>query len=583
MTYSVRSASPVHGRPGAWSDRIRRRTRLLRAVFMVGFAVLTVRLFDLAFMTDPERVERARRQQGEVVELSPRRGKIVDRNGTLLAISRRMVSVYAHPRKVSDARGVARLLAPRVGRSEASIAEDLRAEKNFVWIARQVSPEVKDLLAEAGFEGVGTIPEHKRFYPQGSLASHVMGFVGLDGNGLEGIELAYEKTLRGKPSTFVITRDGIGNLIYDRVSDDYESEGQGLVLGLDSNVQALVDQKLRNGVKESGAKRGMALVMEPSSGQVLAWSVYPAFDPNRYRGLSPARWKNHPLADAIDPGSTLKAVLMAAAMETESYRESDTLYCENGSYQVYDRVIHDFKKHGWLTFHDVFQYSSNICAAKIGLQLGSKTLFEFVKRFGLGERSGIDLPGEIRGLVSNYKSWTPVDLANISFGQGIAVTPLQMLGVFGVFANGGRRMQPHLAVKVLDTHDRLVRDLAYPDMSRVVSEITARRVNAILQSVVSEKGTAPNAMVAGYRLAGKTGTAQKVDPATRTYSKDHYVASFVGFGPIQEPRAVVLVMVDEPRTSIYGGIVAAPIFRDIMSELLPYLGAFQDEGEWRTS
>ncbi|MBI2891306.1 MAG: penicillin-binding protein 2 [Nitrospirae bacterium] len=558
------------------AESVRRRLRLVTAIVAACFVVVAGRAFTLAFLTDTGLVDRVRRQQGDVIELAPRRGKILDRNGTLLALSRRMVSVSAHPRKVVDKVGTARFLAPLVGQSPAEVLRELRKEKSFVWIARQVPPSVRDALDAHPIEGVAVVSEYKRFYPQGSMASQALGFVGLDGVGLEGIELSYDAMLRGKPSTLVITRDGVGNVIYDHVSDAYESEGEGLVLSIDLNVQSLLDQKLNEGIKSSGARRGWAMAMDPATGEILAWSVQPAFDPNAFRQLPAERWKNHPITDALDPGSTLKAVLLTAALETGTFNERARLFCENGEYKFYDRVIHDFKKYGELSFPQVFQLSSNICAAKIGLKVGAKTLYEFIHKFGLGERTGIDLPGEIRGLVSSYRSWTPVDLANISYGQGLAVTPIQMVAAFAVFANGGLSVQPHVGKRVTDGRDRLLREIEFPAPRRVLPAELIARVNRILETVITPEGTGRMAVLEGYRLAGKTGTAQKFDPETGLYSKDDYVASFVGFGPVDAPRAVVLVMLDEPQKSIYGGVVAAPLFRDIMSELLPYLGAYPE-------
>ncbi|MBI2059920.1 MAG: penicillin-binding protein 2 [Nitrospirae bacterium] len=567
----------------SWRERSSRRFAVLTGILSLALAVIGGRVFMLAYLTDPEIANRARRQQGDVIELAPRRGKILDRNGTLLAISRQMASVYAHPRKVQNKVAAARRLSPFVGRSPEAVLRDLRQNKNFVWIARQVSPAVRDDLERRPIEGVGSFPEYKRFYPSGPMAAHALGFVGLDGKGLEGIELAYDTLLKGKSSTLVITRDGLGNMIFDGVSDEYESEGQGLVLTMDLNVQSLVDARLQEAVDSSGAKRGWAVAMDPQRGEILAWSTVPSFDPNAFRTLSPHQWKNHLVADAIDPGSTLKAIVMTAALETDAFNEKDTLYCENGEYKFYDRVIHDFHKYERLNFLEVFQLSSNICAAKIGVDLGRKTVYEFVKKFGLGDRTGIDLPGEIRGLISHYSSWTPVDVANISFGQGLAVTPIQIAGVFSAFANGGQLVTPHLAKKVTDAHDRLVREIDFPPGRRVASARTIERAVRILESVVTDKGTGRLGMVEGYRAAGKTGTAQKLDPVTKTYSKDAYVASFVGFAPADSPRVVLLVMLDEPRKIIYGGVVAAPVFRAIMTELLPYLGVYPNSADVRTS
>jgi len=418
--------------------------------------------------------------------------------------------------------------------------------------------------------GIGFVPESKRFYPNMEIAAHVIGFTGRDPNGLEGIELKYDSTILGNTGYIITERDALGRNI-DTVNTAIKdsSPGKSIILTLDKTIQFLAEKELAKAVTENNAKGGMALVMEADTGKILAMANYPTFNPNAYSRYSISQLRNRVVADSFEPGSTFKIFTIAAAIDSGRIKATDIYNCENGTYQVADKIIHDDHPHSRLSVSDIMKYSSNIGSAKIGFKTGEETLSSYLRSFGFGSRTGIDLPGEASGNLK--RNWYGVDLANISFGQGVSLSTIQLVSALSAIANGGNLMKPYLVEQILDDNGTVVQKFEPQVVRRVVSAETARKVTKMLETVTGDGGTGTNAALDGYRVAGKTGTAQKVDPVTRTYSLSSRIGSFVGFVPADKPKLTIAVIIDEPQDVKYGGVVAAPAFREIAKNSLAYL------------
>jgi cell division protein FtsI (penicillin-binding protein 3) len=548
------------------------RIRLIGGVFAFFFAITAARAFYLQIIEKEQLVRLAERQYQKIVPLTPVRGVIYDRNNAPLAVSIEMDSCYAEPRSIDNVRDVAARLAPFLGMSRETLERKLNGNRNFAWLQRRMPPDLVQKIKELDLDGIGFVKETKRFYPNGEVAGHVIGFTGLDPDGLEGVELKYNSTILGSTGYLVTERDALGRDVAQKGTVVTKaSKGQNVTLSLDKNIQYITEKELAKAVTDSGAKGGMALVVEPQSGRVLAMANYPSFNPNAYSRYSPSFLRNKTIVDSFEPGSTFKVFLIAAALEEKVVTPNDAFNCENGSYSIGGRTIHDTHKYGRLTVADILKYSSNIGAAKIGGRLGQERLYNHLKDFGFGARSGIDLPGEAYGYLRNGSQWFGVDLATISFGQGVSATALQLVMAVSAVANGGILMKPYVVEKISDENGVEMEQISPQERRRVISPETARVMARMMEGVATEGGTGMNAAVEGYRVAGKTGTAQKVDPVTRGYSVDKRTASFVGFIPADNPKLVILVVVDEPKTSPYGGVVAAPAFSAIAQQSLCYL------------
>lgn len=545
---------------------------MIGTVFSLLFLSVTCRAFYLQILQHEELVKKAERQHQHIVQLTPVRGAIFDCNGTPMAVSLDMGSCYAEPRRIRDAEGTAALLAPILGVSKQELTAKLSSDKGFVWVERLLAPETAARIKGLKLPGIGFVTESKRFYPNSEIASHVIGFTGVDPVGLEGIERRYDTLILGNTGYMVTERDALGREIGTKGEIIRNaSPGKNLVLTLDKNIQYIVEKELARAVAGSGAKNGMALVMEPATGRVLAMANYPTFNPNATSLSHAANLRNRVVADSFEPGSTFKMFLVAAALEEKVVRQGDVFNCENGKYVCGGKTIHDTHPFARLSVTDILKHSSNIGAAKIGLRLGDERLYRYLRSFGFGERTGIDLPGEASGLMRNNSHWGGVDLATISFGQGVSASAIQLAAAASAIANGGILMKPYLVQQIIDDNGREMQRFEPQQVRRVISGETAARVTRMLESVTSDGGTGSNAAVDGFRVAGKTGTAQKVDPVTHGYSGTKRTASFIGFIPADKPRLTILVVVDEPKTSPYGGVVAAPAFREIAVKSLAYL------------
>lgn len=558
------------------TQNARSLTRLrLGAAIVVGFlALVAARLCQVTLVEGDRLADLAHRQQFGREEVKPVRGAILDRDGQLLAISVDADSVFVRPRQLTplpDAFAVAR----RLGLSEQQWIRKVSSGSPFVWLKRAASPVELETVRALDVQGIGTVPEARRFYPRGRLGSSVVGFAGIDSQGLEGVELAYNAYLQGTKAEIGVERDALGRKILAGGVEGGSRQGASVVLTLDSALQYVAERELNRRVAETRAKGGLVIVLDPHTGELLALAQNPSFDPNRLAGTPADDWRNRAVADVYEPGSTLKGLLAAAALEEGVASRRDRFFCENGRYAIGKRTIHDHHRHGWLSFDEVFRVSSNIGAAKIGQRLGARRYGRFLRAFGVGATTGIDLAGEQAGIIRPPERWTALDLATASFGHGVAVTPIQLAAAYSALANGGILMRPYVVRRVIAADGSVALENRPRIVRRVVSEQTAREITSILEGVVTAKGTAAAAAVPGVRVAGKTGTAQKVDFVHGGYAKGR-IASFVGYLPADDPRMIVLVVLDDPTTTIWGGTAAAPVFRAVATASLERLGLHPD-------
>ena len=549
------------------------RISIIFSVFLVFFIALISRAFQLQVLSGQKLKSLAQRQHTTVLQLQPERGIIFDRNGEKLAVSVMANSVCADPSKIADPVKVSRQVAEILNLNNQTVLKKISAPKNFCWLARRISPQQAVLVENADIEGIFLVKEPKRFYPNGELAAHLLGFVGLDASGLEGLEKKYDESLRGKPEKLAWARDAKGQKLFLRVekSETKKDENANLVLTIDNRIQYLVETHLREAVLDKGAKGGVAIVMDPKTGEILALANQVGFNPNNLDGLTPEKWRNRAIADNFDPGSTFKPFLVAGALEEKIIKESDKFFCENGNYKVANRVIHEAqkKRHGYLGVPDILKYSSNIGAAKIAQKMGKEKFYDYIQKFGFGDKTGIDLPGEAAGLVRPVKNWVPVDTAMIAFGQGISVTAIQLITAVSAIANDGVLMKPYIVRGIADKNNRLVKLYAPTVVRKVISPGVAKRLTTMLTEVVgAPDGTGKKASIVNVAVAGKTGTSQKFDFKRGVYSSERVRTSFIGFFPADNPQVAILVMLDEPQRDKWGGVAAAPVFKNIGDQIL---------------
>jgi cell division protein FtsI (penicillin-binding protein 3) len=483
-------------------------------------------------------------------------------------------SVFAQPGKVQDLRAVAQKIGPVLGKRPAALLARLKEGESFVWLQRGITPEQRAAIEKYDFKGIDFLKESKRFYPQGQLGVHVMGFAGVDAKGLEGVELEYDEFIRGEPGYMIISRDALGRSITPQsISYRQSLDGCEVILTIDKNIQYLVEKELKKAVQAWSAKGGMAVVMNPKTGEILALALQPTFDPNHASQSSDEVRRNRAIADTFEPGSTFKVFSLAAALEERVASPREMFFCENGSYLVGGKTIHDAHKHGWLSLSDIIKVSSNIGASKVGQKLGKNRLYRYLKSFGFGAKTGVDLPGEVPGILTTPRTWSEVGLANISFGQGVSVTALQLTSSLAALANGGVLMKPYVVKAVLGPDGGVLKENQPKMVRRVVSPETTGTVVRILKTVMDEGGTGRAARLTDYEAAGKTGTAQKALANGRGYSEKR-VGSFFGFAPLDNPQVAILVVIDEPQGNSFGGVVAAPAFKAMAEQVLPSMGVY---------
>ncbi|MDX9708271.1 MAG: penicillin-binding protein [Trichloromonas sp.] len=551
---------------------IRIRIRLAGFCFLIVFSFIVVRAFQLQVLGQEEWRKRADRQHQKSVPLTPKRGTIYDQGGEELALSIEVDSIYLEPTKIAEPEKVVEVLAKTLTLPKSSLREKVRSKKSFLWVKRQISQAEGDKIRAAKLAGVGFTKEHRRFYPNSELGAHVLGFTGIDPKGLEGLELKYDGVVQGEGGYLVVERDALGRgLGSGSLVVEGSRHGGDLYLTLDKHVQYIAEKELAEGVAKAGAKGGSAVVMDPRTGRILAMANSPLYNPNAINNYRPSHWRNRAVCDTYEPGSTLKVFLMAAALNEKLVTPNQIIDCEKGSYRVGGRTIHDHHPYGRITASEVIKVSSNIGAAKIGKALERDRLYRYLTDFGFGRPTGIDLPGEASGLLRPPNAWFEVDLAAISFGQGMTATPLQLARATAAIANGGKLIDMPIVERIVNNRGDVIEERKPEVVRQVVSPEVARQVREMMALVVGQGGTGTLASVPGFKVAGKTGTAQKVDPVTGGYSVDKRVASFIGMVPAESPKLVVVVEIDEPSKQVYGGLVAAPVFSEIATQTLRQL------------
>jgi len=558
----------------------RSRVRTAAAGFAILFAIVGGRAFQLQVLQGEKLKRLGERQHLKEWIVLPRRGAVLDRGGEPLALSLEAQSVYARPHRIRELEAASRSLARILDLKLTEVKQKLASEKPFVWIKRQVTPREAEQIQNLTVEGIGMFYEPHRYYPQGQLAAHVIGFVGRDSEGLEGLELQYNHYIRGETGSSVSERDALGRrVLVEGVDGVQMPPGADIHLTLEKSVQHLAEKEVEATVTKYRAKAGVAIVVEPRTGEILALANYPSFNPNNFSREAAQSRRNRAVADSFEPGSTFKTMLAAAALEEGVVGKEDLFYCEMGKYSYAGNVIHDTHPYGWLPFYRILQVSSNIGFTKVAEKLKKDRYFKYIEKFGFGQLTGIETPGEVPGLLRRPESWSAVDLATHAFGQGISTTPIQMAMAYAAIANGGFLMRPYLVRRVVSPSGEVIMENQPHVVRRVISERTARLVSSILKGVTHQGGTGMMASVEGFEVAGKTGTAQKADLANGGYAARKRVASFIGFVPADEPRLVVSVLIDEPEVNVYGGVVAAPAFRNIARSALHHLSVASQKPE----
>lgn len=543
---------------------------MLLAVLLVG------RLVYLQIIASDYYIERNRAQVEDTRKLQSPRGTIFDRNGHPLAASAMSKSLYADPHMIKmPPEELAALLAPYVEMKQETIEEKLKSDTRFVWIQRMMDRDkaeaVQKIIDSREIEGVNFVNESKRYYPNGHLLAQVLGFVNVDDQGLDGLELVLDKYIRGEQEEFIIEKANNGKAILSSVYQKFKPKKEDSVtLTIDTTAQFIVERALDKAMQDTKAAGASVIIMDPKTGEILVMANRPTYDPSHFEKYGSASFTNRAVVNLYEPGSTFKPIIAAAALETKKW-SLDTEYYDTGSLAASDHVIKNWNDEGYgrVKLLDILKYSINTGMAKIGLTVGEHDLLKYVRDFGFGKITDIELPGEGEGILFDEKTMVDIDTASMSIGQGIAVTPLQMVQAFGALANDGKMMKPHLIKSIQSPDGKVIEAEKIESVGQPISAEVAHQITSILEKEVSEGG-GHNAYVEGYQFAGKTGTAEKLNTEQGGYLKGRYIASFIGYSPIEDPRFVALIVIDDPEGSFYGGQIAAPVFQAIMEQLVRY-------------
>jgi cell division protein FtsI (penicillin-binding protein 3) len=555
--------------------RYKFRIGVISLIFTVILIIVLARVIYIHVCFHKNATWLANRQHLVRIELEPERGAILDRNNRELAVSLKVDSVYAVARDVKDKQGTARQLAAILPRDESFLYERLSRDKQFVWLARKITEKQSEQVKKLRLKGIYLVDETKRFYPHGNLASQVIGFAGIDNIGLEGVEAFYNKFMMGKPGYKIIVRDAKGREIHAFGNTHVPpTDGYSVVSTIDEVIQHITENALKKAFDKHKAKSAIAIVMDPYNGDVLALAVLPSFNLNEFSTASYDHRRNRAIADYHEPGSVFKVITAAACIDSNKVSFDDNFFCENGSWNIAGRTLRDHQGHGNLSFEEIIIKSSNIGTVKAAMKLGEKDLYKYIREFGFGESTGIGLAGEINGMLRPLNQWTKGSIAAIPMGHEIGVTVVQLGCGVSAIANGGMLIKPRIVSRIIDSNNETIKEFKPAQLKRVISEDTSRQVKNAMQAVI-ETGTGKRARLRNFLAGGKTGTAQKIEPSGR-YSRRDYVASFVGFAPMEKPAVTVCIMIDTPRHGYYGGTVAAPVFKDICDATLRYLGIMQE-------
>ncbi|MFO7839287.1 MAG: penicillin-binding protein 2 [Desulfosalsimonadaceae bacterium] len=554
-------------------ERIRRRNCRIMVVgvlFTLCYLIIGLKAFYVQVVQDTDLSRLASGECKRAVQADGRRGTIYDVNMKELAVSMRTVAVGAHPEAVDSPGGASGKIADTLDLSRSSVKRKLGRDTAFVWLDRKVSSMQAEKLKSLAIEGLEYIPGFSRLYPNKSLAAQVLGFTGVEGGGLEGLEYYYNDYLQGEKKQCTIAKDAIGRIFYREVESSSRETGRNVVLTIDANIQYITENALEAAVKKYRARSGLAVVMVPGTGAIRAIAHYPTFNPNSFSDYPRYRWRNRAITDPFEPGSAMKIFTIGAALESGRLSPHTLIDCEDGRYRTGGHVIKDIHPHEMLPLREVVKYSSNIGAAKIAEKTGAESLYKTLKDFGFGQKTGIDCPGETSGRLRHYQNWRTIDRANIAFGQGVSVSAVQLISAVSAIANRGILMKPRMVRAITDENGKVLESLEPENRGRAISVDTAEQLKSMMFAATSSEGTGSKAVPAGYPVCGKTGTAQKLTDEG-TYENCEYNAVFVGFSPKDEPELAALVVVNEPRKQHFGGVVAAPAFRSIILEAFNYM------------
>jgi cell division protein FtsI (penicillin-binding protein 3) len=550
-------------------NRANKRLYLLAAILLFWAGAICLRLAYLQIFRYGDFEQRAQRQQQRTTEVAAKRGIIYDRAGRELAMSVAVDSVFAVPADIPDLAGTISLVARITQADPRELLAKCQAARSFCWVARKADAETADRIRSMNLRGIYFQKESKRFYPKRELAAQVLGYVGMDDEGLSGIERANDEDLRGKPGRMMISVDArrkwFGSV------EKQPDPGENVVLTIDEKIQYIAERELETAMQQTHAESGTVVVQNPKTGEILALANRPTFNPNLAREITPQKLKDHAVSDVYEPGSTFKLVTIAAALEEKVTNPNEVFDCQMGSIVINGMRIRDSKPHGLLSVAGILAESSDVGAIKIALRLGEERFYKYIRAFGFGQQTGIEVPGETRGLTKPLNRWSKVSIGAISMGQEIGVTPLQLVGLVSTIANDGVWTAPHIIAGTTVPQGTPQMVAFHPGLQRrVISPMTAAQMKQMMQGVVLH-GTGKKAILEGYSSAGKTGTAQKVDPATHAYSRTKYVGSFAGFAPVNDPAITVAVILDSAVGLHQGGQVSAPVFQRVAQQVLEYL------------
>ena len=545
------------------------RIYLLGGMLFLWCCVICVRLVYLQVFRYGDFEQRAEHQQRRTIDVSPKRGIIYDRDGHELAMSMLVDSAFAVPTEIPDLPNTISLLSRITRQDPRVLLADCRVKKTFCWVARKGDAQIIRRIRDLNLQGIHYQKEAKRFYPNGDLTAQVLGYVGTDDEGLSGIEREYDDQLHGKPGEMLISVDARKKW-FGRVEKQPEP-GDNIVLTIDENIQYLAERELKQAIRDTHAVAGTVIVATPRTGEILGLANWPTFNPNVRKEITPEALKNRAVSDVYEPGSTFKVVTVSAALEEKLTRPDEVFDCQMGSIVINGMRIRDHKPFGLLPVSGIIANSSDVGAIKIALRLGEERFYKYIRAFGFGQQTGIELPGETRGLAKPVNRWSKVSIGAISMGQEIGISPLQLVGMVSTIANDGTWVAPRI-VAASTTSPSAPQTVVFHPVAerRVISTLTAAQMKEMMQGVVLH-GTGRKAILEGYSAAGKTGTAQKLDPATGTYSRSKYVASFAGFAPINNPAVTVAVILDSAAGLHQGGQIAAPVFQRLTQQVLEYL------------
>lgn len=550
------------------------RERIFILIILIAFIcfLLICRLFYLQFILSNKMRAKAENEIVKIIQVELARGTIFDRNLKELAISIEVDSVYAQPKEIQAPYTTAIKLAHILNINPKTVYAKLTSKASFVWIKRKITTAQSQKISVLNIKGIGFLKEYKRFYPKNELAAQVIGFAGLDNKGLEGIELTHDRDLRGGVNKLEVVQDGKGNTILSPKSNyiTRASNGNDIILTIDEIIQHHAEIELKKTCSQYQAKGGVIIVMDPKTGEILASAVSPSCDPNYFNKYPSGQFKNRIITDVFEPGSTFK-IITAATLLKEKSIDPDKMYFCSGEIQVGNHVVHCHNPHGSLNLEGIIANSCNVGVVQCIQKLNERKFYSQILEFGLNEPTGIDLRGEEKGLLPNIKAWSKLSKPNIAIGQGVSVTPLQLITAVAAIANNGILMKPLIIKAIRNPKGEIIKKFKPCPIRQVISSELANKITQILKKVVTD-GTGKLAQINGYEIAGKTGTAQKVDSQTGGYSEDKFIASFVGYLPADDPKLIILVVIDEPKGTYWGSQVAVPAFKQIAKRVLSYRG-----------